>query len=399
MPDSPAAPNQRHLVTLWNPSYTSDDVMDVHLRILLDAAAETRASRGDPAECYVWWGKLRSANREEETVAHEHEIMGIEAELAAEGGEHREVHLYLTDYRSLYVAHVDEITREDVTATEPDRVPGYYVERGHACDFWFRLLDIRRLVADDLLAVIGELRKLSNVRYHGRPVSLYGGMVNLPLIVSRADGERFFDRGSRDLLADGRLWAEFDAGRAGDAGALGVLQRELRENLFGDDAWTGFEPAAREFVASAERLFRDHRGDATFDFAPVVINFSKAIEVQCRSLLARALASASREERLARVRDRTLDVVEDGPLSLGELFNALGGEPKLRQALATRLWDGSWFVNDLPAALSGWPDVRNRAAHSERVSRDTAVAWRNDLVGVGCEGVLVRLGRVRPLQR
>jgi hypothetical protein len=306
------------------------------------------------------------------------------------------VHLYITDYRSLYVGHVDEITREDVIGTEPDRVPSYYAERGYACDFWFKLLDIRRIVADDLLAVIAELRRLENCRYHGRPVSLYGGMVNLPLIVQRPDGARFFDPDVRELLADGRSWAEFDAARAGDVGAAGALQRDLRENLFGDEAWAGLEPAAREFIASAEKLFRDHRGDAAFDFTPVVLNFAKALEVQCKALLVRALAGAALEDRLAKVRDRTVDVVEHGLLTLGELFHALATERRLRQALALRLRDGSWFVNDLPAALAGWPDVRNRAAHSERVDRQTATAWRNELVGVGCQGVLARLGAVRP---
>jgi hypothetical protein len=221
-------------------------------------------------------------------------------------------------------------------------------------------------------------------------------MVNLPLIVQRPDGARFFDPEVRELLADGRSWAEFDAARAGDVGTAGALQRDLRENLFGDEAWAGLEPAAREFIASAEKLFRDHRGDAAFDFTPVVLNFAKALEVQCKALLVRALAGAALEDRLAKVRDRTVDVVEHGLLTLGELFHALATERRLRQALALRLRDGSWFVNDLPAALAGWPDVRNRAAHSERVDRQTATAWRNELVGVGCQGVLARLGAVRP---
>lgn len=395
MSNEPAVAPQRHLVTLWNPSYTSDDVMDAHLRILLDAAAEARGGDSGPGESYVWWGKLRSANREEDSLAHEREIEEIEAELAGEDGADREVQLYLTDYRSLYVGHVDEITREDVTRTEPDRVPRYYAGRGHACDFWFKLLDLRRIVADDLLAVIAELRRLENLNYHGKPVSLYGGMVNLPLIVRRPDGARFFDPEVRELLADGLLWAEFDAARGGDVGVAGALQRDLRENLFGDDAWAGLEPAAREFIASAEKLFRDHRGDATFDFTPVVLNFAKALEVQCKALLVGALADAPQVARLARVRDRTVDVVEHGLLTLGELFHALATEHALRHALAVRLRDGSWFVNDMPVALAGWPDVRNRAAHSERVDRTTAVAWRNELVGVGCTGVLVRLGGVR----
>jgi len=36
--------------------------------------------------------------------------------------------------------------------------------------------------------VIEQLRQLRNVRYHDQRVSLYGGMVDLPLVVTRPDG-------------------------------------------------------------------------------------------------------------------------------------------------------------------------------------------------------------------
>jgi hypothetical protein len=223
-------------------------------------------------------------------------------------------------------------------------------------------------------------------------------MVNLPLIVERPDGARFFDPEVRRLLADGPLWAECDAARGGDVSAAGALQRDLRENLFGDDAWAGLEPGAREFIASAEKMFRDHRGDGTFDFMPVVLDFAKAIEVQCKALLTRTLADAPAEARRAELRDRTVDLVEYGLLTLGELLHALDAEPALHRALELRLRDGSWFVNEFPVVLRGWPDVRNRAAHSDRIGRDEALAWRNELVGVGCKGIIVRLGGVRAVQ-
>ena len=44
--------------------------------------------------------------------------------------------------------------------------------RSQFADFWFRLWDIRRLVAGDTAAVIEELKRLRNTRYHDRPVSL-----------------------------------------------------------------------------------------------------------------------------------------------------------------------------------------------------------------------------------
>ncbi len=70
-------------------------------------------------------------------------------------------------------------------------------------------------------------------------------MVNLPLVVTRRDGARFFDDASYDALTDGRLWVEVDASRAGDAAPIAALQRDLRDSLFGEDAWIGLAPSRR----------------------------------------------------------------------------------------------------------------------------------------------------------
>ncbi len=189
----------RHLLGVWNPSYAAD-AMDAHLRLLLANSAAFRSGKLPEEEVYVWWGKVRSPYRLER-LPQLPEILVMDDELGPDAD--RELHLYLTDYRSLYVGHVYEITPDDVRADEASHVPAYYTERDLLCDCWFRLGDIRRLVLDDTIAVIDELRKLRNTHYEGRPVSLYGGMVNLPLVVTRDDGARFFDPDVRQALLDG----------------------------------------------------------------------------------------------------------------------------------------------------------------------------------------------------
>ena len=42
-------------------------------------------------------------------------------------------------------------------ATDAATVPDYYARNKLECDFWYKLMDIRRLVSDDTLAVIAEL--------------------------------------------------------------------------------------------------------------------------------------------------------------------------------------------------------------------------------------------------
>ena len=54
---------QRHLVSVWNPSYEAD-AMDQHLSVLLANATRFRKEECSEEEVYVWWGKIRSANRQ-----------------------------------------------------------------------------------------------------------------------------------------------------------------------------------------------------------------------------------------------------------------------------------------------------------------------------------------------
>lgn len=379
---------ERHFVSVWNPSI-ADDAMEQHLELLLSLAREHDAGQRDADDLYIWWGKVRSPNRQTPQV-HLDDARSVAEELDA--GARVETQLYLTDYRSLYVADVDAIHFGDLPDAESAHVPGYYRREKLGADYWFRVLDIRRLVADDLNGVIRELRALHNVHYNDRPVSLYGGMVDLPLFVTRPDGRRFFDEDERDAMTGDRLWAEFDA----EVGTgIAAVERELRDNLFGERAWLALDMTARTFIATGEGVFRAHRADSAFDFGPVIGSFAKALEVQVNAALRAACGGLSAQQRLANVGGQTVDLFEFRPLTLGELAGAIGGERALNDALRGRLENGAWFTGSLPAILDDFRPLRNDGIHASRVDRATAVRWRDRLLGVGCAGDFVELSRVR----
>jgi len=377
---------QRHLVAVWNPTVAAD-AMEGHIEVLLEMARRLREAGGAADEVYVWWGRVRSPNRQG-PLPHLAEVLALDAESPEDEFDPREMHLYLTDYRSLYVGQVGSITSDDMAAAEPDHVPAYY--RGLACDCWFQLWDLRRIVHDDTLAVVEELRRLRNMHYNDRPVSIYGGMVDLPLVVYRDDERRFFDAGERRRLLDDRYWVEFDAASTG----IGAMERDLRENLLGDAVWLSLDPGSRVFVATAERTFRDHRASAGFDFAPVIGGFAKALELECRRKLSAGLRKAAASARLANVDGRSIDVTS-AHLTLGQVAHALAGERALVAALGQGLAHSAWFTGQLPSILDEFVPVRNAGTHAAPVSRETAVRWRNRIMGVGCQGVLAELARVQ----
>ena len=111
----------RHLVTVWNPSYARD-AMDEHLRVLRGWGSRFTEGTARDDEVYVWWGKVKSSNRQQ-PMAHRADALGVGDQL-----EDDEVQLYLTDYRALYVGDVLEVRGDELPASEHAHVPSYYRE-------------------------------------------------------------------------------------------------------------------------------------------------------------------------------------------------------------------------------------------------------------------------------
>jgi hypothetical protein len=123
-----------HLLTVWNPSY-AEDALDAHLHVLLRWAERSRdpADAASPEEdVYVWWAKIRSPRRDGE-LPHAAEIAALQSQI----DDDVETHLYLTDYRSLYVGPLGEVTADaacgtPATTTAPCRsTAGWWRSRKH----------------------------------------------------------------------------------------------------------------------------------------------------------------------------------------------------------------------------------------------------------------------------
>jgi hypothetical protein len=372
MPPAPV----RHVVTVWNPHY-APSAMDDHLSVLLDWARRHAEGAPPDEDVYVWWAKLASAHRPE-PMRHRAEVLAL-GEQAARA----ETHLYITEYRSLYVAHVADVVAEDVRedAEERAHIPAYYFDRPETADCWFQLWDIRRLVSDDGPAVADVLRRLLNTRHDDHPVSLYGGMVEMPLLVRCAEEEPgwFSDRAS--LLGETR-WVERDGQARGETERLAG---ELRDNLIGREGWARLSLTARGFLSTGEAVYRRHRDDLQFDFSSAAIEYAKAIEVELNALLRPGLVAAG----------------EGGHVNLGRMAHALEQpKPAMRRWLDQRFGsEARYLTGPLARKLSVFAVLRNRSAHAEPVSLQTATALREETLGIGQEGLMVRLARCQEARR
>lgn len=380
----------RHLVAVWNPGYASD-AMDAHINLLVGRARDHRGGRlSGEDEVHVWWGRIASPRRKE-PLPHLADVLELDDQLRA----HVPTCLYLTDYRSLHVADLSEVTVDDPRG-RGGAVPDYYREL--ECDLWFGIWDIRQVVADDTRAVIQELGKLRNTRYHDHPVSLYGGMTELPLIVWRDAEVDWF--GDRAELTEGRLWAERDGELRGEVARLGA---DLRDNLFGPTIWMRMEPATRTFLASAEAVVRARRSDPAFNFAGPALEYAKAVEMEAnavlRALMLRAYRGASARVAITRTDGRPLDFREPlRHLTLGELVRLLVDDDVVRRGLQSVAPQHVSYLTDeysLPSRLKRVQAVRNPAAHSAPIDRETLLKLRAQLMGIGQTGVLLELARVK----
>lgn len=347
----------RHLVSVWNPAYATD-AMDAHINVLIDRARAHREGRLESEdEVHVWWGRITSPRRKE-PLPHLADVLELDRQIK----DGTPTYLYLTDYHSLYVADMSEVTVSDVRAKGAVGIPAYYKELD--CDVWFGVWDIRRLVAQDTRAVIQELRKLHNTRYHDQPVSLYGGITELPLIVWRATEMDWF--GGHAELTEGRLWAERDAELRGEVGRLSA---DLRDNLFGDRIWHLMEPATRTFLASAEAVVRTRRDDPAFDFSGAAVEYAKALETEVnavlRVLMQRAYAGTDINKRMAIVDGRPVDLGTAFPhQSIGALRRLLEEEPLVKRGIERVAASHVKYVTDeykLPRQLEKVRELRNPA--------------------------------------
>ena len=166
---------RKHLIVKWNPKEIfhemAPDTIRVHCNVL-------RHFLSNPAERYVWWGKVSKSGN-----------LGIPKEIALEINkqieiENKDTYLYLycpdAEWPSLHVGKLVEISINE--PNDDMHKPKYYNELNYKIPFWFKLTDIRKISLKDVEGLLVDEKNYYD------PVSsnFY------PLVVYEAEARTYF---------------------------------------------------------------------------------------------------------------------------------------------------------------------------------------------------------------
>jgi hypothetical protein len=114
--------------------------------------------------------------------------------------------------------------------------------------------------------------------------------------------------------------------------------------------------------------------------------------------LRKRLEGAAPKDREVMVDGRRLDLGRLVPhRSLGTILYLLEKDDVVARALGGTFSsaDAGWLRSNAPRELRGIVELRNPAAHSGSVSREQVERMRAQVMGLGCEGALVRMAKAK----
>jgi hypothetical protein len=96
---------------------------------------------------------------------------------------------------------------------------------------------------------------------------------------------------------------------------------------------------------------------------------------------------------------RPLDLAGDvAHQPLGALVNLLKHNDAMKRGVKLAFAntnDAKWLLGELPSHLDPVVAIRNPAAHSARLERQDVAELRSRILGIGCEGLITQIARVR----
>ncbi len=365
-----------NLLILYNPYYNQEMVED-HVRILGSFDEQTQARVG--------FGKIRSKIRNYEH-SKEERIDTLYDDISPQ----KPLQLFLTDFSSMYVCYVEQVTDQ---LPEGVQAPVYYEQLD--VEKWFVVSDIREIARHNFAYVRDQvLVGLTTPNYGNHTYALYGNRYDYPLEVAQKEPLNYFE-----AYAEGKRHFT----RVFRSNQYTTTQHDLIHYVYGREILYAMHPDSMESIIYAEMVYAEHRENATYDFASVVVQYAKAFENELyyflRKLFKQLMGYDETLETLTyqvQGRDFTLyDYLHHKPnigtnkylLSQSEIYNVYTAyySYKTHSQLLNLL------KYDIKNAINPIQTIRNEASHGGSISKTQCQQIRNLILGIGQESIMARL--------
>ncbi|ASM37018.1 hypothetical protein CSF_1154 [Campylobacter sputorum bv. faecalis CCUG 20703] len=294
--------------------------------------------------------------------------------------------LFLTDYSSLFVAKVTQVTSSDMSHI----APRYYADKHLDVEKWFVISDLRELVRSDFESIRDSfLANFTTPSYGSHTFTIYGNAYVYPLIVEQKQPINYFENELKHY-PDVFKSSEF----------LAIKDTLIRYN-YGKDIINLMHPDSLENIISAEIEYLANIADPLYDLSSVVIKYSKTMEKEIY-MFAKELF-----RYVAKKNPDVMDIkysIQEKEYSIADIYN--NKKPNLgtykflfKKRIVTNALMGreieKYVYKTVPDIISSLQPLRNETVHATPPSHDAVCELREKVLGVGRESILVGLVKFR----
>jgi hypothetical protein len=372
--------NMHNLLILYNPYY-NQEMLEDHVRIL--------GAYEDMTQARVGLGKIRSKMRDYEHSRGER-IDALYGAISPQSP----LQLYLTDFSSMYVCYVEEVA--DVLPEGVD-APEYYAQLD--VEKWFVVSDIREIARNDFEYVRDQvLVGLTTPNYGNHTYALYGNRYDYPLEVEQKEPLHYFESFHTGKRHFGKVFK---------SSTYAALQQDLIHYVYGREILYAMHPDSMESIIHAEMVYAEHRENATYDFASVVVQYAKAFENELyyflRRLFEKLMGYDSALESIGyQVQGREFvlyDYLSQKP-NMGTNKYLLGNNSIYKAYTAyydykTHATLLNLLKYDIKHAINTIQSIRNEASHGGSISKAECQEVRAVMLGIGRESIMSTMMKAR----
>ncbi len=351
----------KNIIILYNPYY-QDDVIEQHLEILKDKGS-------------VAFGKIKSKIRD-----YEHPNEEVLDSIYDEVSRDNPMQLFLTDYNSIYVAHVIAVKTDK---TRFIKAPSYYdtmeVEK------WYVIDDLRLIVEDDFKNIRDNiLPNFRAINYNNHTYAIYGNKYVYPMQISMKENINYFEKDNEDFKYYNDIFkSELESN----------IKKAITVYVFTEDMFYKFASNTQDNIISAELEYIQNKHNPLYDFSAVVIKYSKAVELELHrffkilfAYLSSKKPSLNNIEYSIQGRNYLLEDMQECKANYGT-YKYLLNKNDIRKSIDSQIKSSEirYFISKtIPKIITIMQNIRNESVHGGTTSLQECNDIRNNLLGINC---------------